>query len=224
MNKLMTGACVSVAAVGLAAGCAYGSGKNSGGDQSQPAPQTTGYCSIYATNCGPQPTSGGGGPIVSADAAPQAGASPAFHEWLMGNCSLDVFPPGVGLAPGVGLVLATGHVYCRGSQPWENTLIFKIQICLRPAGQSCMEADWMDAPGAGMIDHRLPPEFPDYTPLHVDAECLAGAHYRLVAEVSGISASYVNGVKVEGAPYGKPLPLTAIGEERVYSKSECTGA
>jgi hypothetical protein len=201
----------SASSTGSTGGASRGSGNSDPG--CIPSLPTT--CKSAPPNAG----AAGGQPIASADAYAHGQAQPADMEF--GDCSIDLFPPGVGLTPGAGVVLGTGHSYCR-IQPWSVTIVMSIQTCSRTV---CSEGDFADDPESTFTDNRLPPQAPDYYLLHSDSICKADRHYRVALRVWGFNAVYHNGAKSQGAPFATELkPVTKYGPDETFTKSECNGA
>src|SRR5512142_2014940 len=153
MRKLIASTVALTLAATLAASCsgASGASSNTGGSHSSGNSDPGCIPSLPDTCSSTPPKAGGGQPIASADAAP-------MHEpqadMQFGDCSIDLHPPGVGLTPGAGLVLATAHNYCR-VQPWSQRLVMSVQSCTQAV---CSDNDWTDEHGSIEIKTEVPPK------------------------------------------------------------------
>lgn len=206
-------------ALGGAAACTGTSSGSSGGSHGS-GNSDPGCIPGLPDTCKTQPPQAGGGqPIPSADAA-NLSTPEGAPDFEIGDCSIDLFPNGVGLTPGAGLVLGLGHHFCN-VQPWSVKTVVWIQSCTQAI---CGDNDWRDEPQSFVIDNRLPPLYPEYNLLHTDADCVPGRYYRIAIKVSGLDAVVVDGKKGPGTPFATDEhPIEKFGPAVRYSTSECTG-
>jgi hypothetical protein len=228
------GWCAALAAAALAAGALTACQPDSkpsghGATAGAPAPQAS-YCSVFATNCGAQPSAKASTPRAVIDAVPQVPQEPSPHAQfaVSGDCRIDVQPEGIGLVAGGGLVAVHAYSSCSGLAPYDVTIVSVIQKC---EAVVCADSDWRSLVDSVQADGRIPPKTPLFNLVGWHTGCEPGVRYRLAVRVDGHDAVYHDGPlgpKTEGAPFQVPprtpgMPKYIYGAPVSYSAASCAG-
>lgn len=135
-KKIVALSTSALMALTLAAGC--GSGTTTGTDNPQPQPAQS-YCSIFATDCGPQASAPNGGgdssPKASKQPLPQDTYAFRWGDYKFGSCTLSLFPGYLGLTVSNAHVVILAGVGCVGFRPQVVNITMELQRWYSVAGE-----------------------------------------------------------------------------------------